>query len=56
MSTTSKLAVAISKLSEGDKVKLLQLAEALLEQKQGKRAKRAARFRDDMDEGFRVYG
>ena len=55
MSTTSKLTVAISKLSEGDKVKLLQLAEALIEQKAGKRLKRAARFRENIV-GFRIFG
>jgi hypothetical protein len=55
-SIETQLDIAISQLAEGDKVKLLQFAEALIEQKQGKRAKRAARFRDDMDEGFRFYG
>ena len=55
-SIETQLDIAISQLAEGDKVKLLQFAEALIEQKAGKRLKRVARFREQVGGGVRICG
>lgn len=52
--TLGKLSQLIPQLSEGDRLRVLDFAQALLAQKAGKRQKRAARLEQPVDESWRV--
>jgi hypothetical protein len=53
-STIGKLNQLIAKLSEGDRVRLLQFGEAMLVQKSGKRQQRAKRREQPVIEDWRI--
>ncbi|MBW4465037.1 MAG: hypothetical protein KME07_06310 [Pegethrix bostrychoides GSE-TBD4-15B] len=54
--TLGKLGQLIPQLSEGDQVRLLQFAEAMVQQRAGKRSQRRGRLDKPIDESWRLNG
>lgn len=54
LSTTTQIIHLLPNLTEGDRVRLLQFAKAMIRQRQDKRQQRSARFQAPVNDSWRI--